>query len=30
MPQHKALKPGTLKGTLEQAGLSLEAFVSEL
>ena len=30
VPQHKPLKPGTLKGILEQAGLTLEEFVKEL
>jgi predicted RNA binding protein YcfA (HicA-like mRNA interferase family) len=30
VPQHKPLKPGTLKGVIEQAGLTLEQFVSEL
>lgn len=30
VPQHKPLKPGTLKGVIEQAGLTLEAFVAEL
>jgi predicted RNA binding protein YcfA (HicA-like mRNA interferase family) len=30
VPQHKPLKPGTLKGIIEQAGLTLERFVSEL
>ena len=30
VPQHKSLKPGTLKGIIEQAGLTLEQFVSEL
>ncbi len=30
VPQHKPLKPGTLKGVIEQAGLTLEAFVEEL
>lgn len=27
VPQHKPLKPGTLKGLLDQAGLSAEEFV---
>ena len=30
VPQHKPLKPGTLKGIIEQAGLTLEEFVAEL
>ncbi len=30
VPPHKPLKPGTLKGVIEQAGLTLEQFVSEL
>lgn len=30
VPQHKPLKPGTLKGILEQAGVTLEAFVEQL
>ena len=30
VPQHKPLKPGTLKGIVEQAGLTLEEFVEEL
>ena len=30
VPQHKPLKPGTLKGILEQAGVPLERFVEEL
>ena len=30
VPQHKPLKPGTLKGVIEQAGLTLEEFVVEL
>ena len=30
VPQHKQLKPGTLNGLLEQAGVSLEQFVEEL
>jgi len=30
VPQHKPLKPGTLKGIIEQAGLSLETFVENL
>ena len=30
VPQHKPLKPGTLKGIVEQAGLTLEDFVEEL
>lgn len=30
VPQHKPLKPGTLKGIIEQAGLTLDEFVEEL
>ena len=30
VPQHKPLKPGTLKGVIEQAGLTLEEFTNEL
>ena len=30
VPQQKPLKPGTLKGVIEQAGLTLEEFVEEL
>ena len=30
VPQHKPLKPGTLKGIIEQAGVTLEAFVDNL
>jgi predicted RNA binding protein YcfA (HicA-like mRNA interferase family) len=30
VPQHKPLKPGTLKGIIEQAGLTLEQFVEKL
>ena len=30
VPQHKPLKPGTLKGIIEQAGLTLEEFVAGL
>lgn len=30
VPQHKPLKPGTLKGIVYQAGLTLEQFVTEL
>ena len=30
VPQHKPLKPGTLKGVIEQAGLTLEQFVEQL
>lgn len=30
VPQHKPLKPGTLKSIIEQAGLTLEQFVLEL
>jgi predicted RNA binding protein YcfA (HicA-like mRNA interferase family) len=30
VPQHKPIKPGTLKGVIEQAGLTLEEFVQQL
>jgi predicted RNA binding protein YcfA (HicA-like mRNA interferase family) len=30
VPQHKPLKPGTLKGVLEQAGVPLEDFSEQL
>ena len=30
VPQHKTLKPGTLKGVIEQAGVSVEQFLREL
>jgi predicted RNA binding protein YcfA (HicA-like mRNA interferase family) len=30
VPQHKTLKPGTLKGLIEQAGLTVEQFIAEL
>ena len=30
VPQHKPLKPGTLKGIVEQAGLTLEEFMDHL
>jgi predicted RNA binding protein YcfA (HicA-like mRNA interferase family) len=30
VPQHRPIKPGTLKGLIEQAGLTLEEFVAEL
>jgi predicted RNA binding protein YcfA (HicA-like mRNA interferase family) len=30
VPQHKPLKPGTLKGILEQAGVTIEELVAEL
>lgn len=30
VPQHKPIKPGTLKGVIEQAGLTLEEFAEEL
>jgi len=29
-PMHRPIKPGTLKGLIEQAGLTVEAFVAEL
>jgi predicted RNA binding protein YcfA (HicA-like mRNA interferase family) len=30
VPQHKPIKPGTLKGMLEQADVSLEDFMEAL
>lgn len=30
MPQHKPIKPGTLKGLIEQAGLTIEEFTTQL
>ena len=27
---HRPIKPGTLKGLIEQAGLTVEAFIAEL
>ena len=30
VPMHRPIKPGTLKGIVEQAGLTLEAFVKAL
>ena len=30
VPQHKPLKPGTLKGVIEQAGLTVQQFIAEL
>jgi predicted RNA binding protein YcfA (HicA-like mRNA interferase family) len=30
VPQHKPITPGTLKGIVEQAGLTVEQFVEEL
>lgn len=30
VPMHKPIKPGTLRGLLEQADLSLEAFIEAL
>ena len=30
VPQHKPLKPGTLKGLIEQAGLTVDEFVAQL
>jgi predicted RNA binding protein YcfA (HicA-like mRNA interferase family) len=30
VPQHKPLKPGTLKGILEQAAVPFEQFVEQL
>ena len=30
VPQHKPIKPGTLKALIEQAGLTVDEFVREL
>jgi len=30
VPMHRPIKPGTLKGLVEQAGLTLEEFTAEL
>jgi predicted RNA binding protein YcfA (HicA-like mRNA interferase family) len=30
VPQHKPIKPGTLRGMLDQAGVTLEAFIEAL
>jgi predicted RNA binding protein YcfA (HicA-like mRNA interferase family) len=30
VPQHKPIKPGTLKGVIEQAGMTVEEFVALL
>jgi predicted RNA binding protein YcfA (HicA-like mRNA interferase family) len=30
VPQHKPLKPGTLKGLIAQAGLTVEEFTAQL
>lgn len=30
VPQHKPLNPGTLKGIIEQAGVTLEIFIAQL
>ncbi|MBM3881196.1 MAG: addiction module toxin, HicA family [Verrucomicrobia bacterium] len=30
IPQHKPLKPGTLKGILQQSGLTVEGFLAQL
>jgi predicted RNA binding protein YcfA (HicA-like mRNA interferase family) len=30
VPQHKPIKPGTLRGMLDQAGVTLEAFTETL
>ncbi len=30
VPQHKPIKPGTLRGILDQAGVSLEEFTQSL
>lgn len=30
VPMHRPIKPGTLKGLIEQAGVTLEEFMAEL
>jgi predicted RNA binding protein YcfA (HicA-like mRNA interferase family) len=30
VPQHKPIKPGTLRSLIEQAGITIEEFVREL
>ena len=30
VPQHKPIKPGTLKGVIEQAGITLEELIENL
>ena len=30
VPMHKPIKPGTLKGIIEQSGIALDAFVAAL
>ncbi len=30
VPQHKPIRPGTLKGLIDQAGITVEEFVREL
>ena len=30
VPQHKPIKPGTLRGIIEQAGLTVEQFIEAL
>lgn len=30
VPMHRPIKPGTLKGLIEQAGVTVEEFVKEL
>jgi predicted RNA binding protein YcfA (HicA-like mRNA interferase family) len=30
VPMHRPIKPGTLKGMIEQAGLTVEEFVAEV
>jgi predicted RNA binding protein YcfA (HicA-like mRNA interferase family) len=30
VPQHRPIKPGTLKGVIEQAGLTLDEFLGHL
>lgn len=30
VPQHKPIKPGTLRGMLDQAGVTLQEFMGEL
>ena len=30
VPMHRPIKPGTLKGLVEQAGVTMDAFMAEL
>ena len=30
VPMHRPIKPGTLKGLVEQAGITMDAFMAEL